>query len=72
MNSDLTAVFEWLKGNKLSLNVPKTKAMAISTKQKERCLANNNKELSLNIQEERKYTVLTAKYLGVQVDSNLT
>ena len=28
MNKDLTSVFEWLKGNQLSLNVTKTKAMA--------------------------------------------
>ena len=35
MNKDLTTVFEWLKGNKLSLNVAKTKAMIISNKQKE-------------------------------------
>ena len=48
----------------------KTKAMIISTKQKERCLAKNNEEFSLNIQEERIENVLTAKYLGIQVDSN--
>ena len=29
MNKDLTTVVEWLKGNKLSLNVAKTKAMVI-------------------------------------------
>ena len=45
-------VFEWLKGNKLSLNVAKAKAMVISTKLKEWCLAKNNEELSLNVQEE--------------------
>ena len=36
MNSDLTSAFEWLKCNKLSLNVAKTKAMVISTEQKEK------------------------------------
>ena len=71
MKKDLTSVFEWLKGNKLSLNVAKTKTMLITTKQKERFLAQNNKELSLNIQEERIDNVLNAKYLGIQVDSNL-
>ena len=45
--------------------------MVISTKQKERCLARNNKELSSNIQEERIDHALTAIYLGIQVDSNL-
>ena len=71
MNKDLTTIVEWLKGNKLSLNVSKTKAMVISTKQKERCLAKTNEELSLVIQEERIDTVLAAKYLGIQVDRNL-
>ena len=71
MNKDLTTIVEWLKGNKLSLNVSKTKAMVISIKQKERCLAKTNEELSLVIQEERIDTVLAAKYLGIQVDRNL-
>ena len=71
-NKDLATVFEWLKGNKLTLNVATTKAMVISTKQKERCLAKNNEELSLNIQEERINNVLIAKYLGIQVDRNLS
>ena len=33
MNKNFTNVVEWLKGNKLSLYVAKTKAMVISTKQ---------------------------------------
>ena len=45
--------------------------MIIYNKQKERWLAKSNEELSLNIQEERIDNVLTAKYLGIQVDSNL-
>ena len=53
MNKDLTSVFEWLKGNRLSLNVTKTKAMAKLTKQKEKWLSENSKELFLSIQEER-------------------
>ena len=48
---DLTNVFEWLKGNKLSLNVAKIKSMVISTKQKEKQLAENNEALPLNILE---------------------
>ena len=34
MNKDLTYVDNWLKGNKLSLNVMKTHSMLISTKPK--------------------------------------
>ena len=52
MNNELTTVVEWLKDNRLSLNVAKTKAMVISTKQKERSLARNDEELSLKMQEE--------------------
>ena len=45
--------------------------MVIPTKQKERCLAKTNEELSLAMQEERIDNVLVAKYLGIQVDRNL-
>ena len=52
MNKNLTTVFEWLKGNKLSLNIAKKKTMATSTKQRERYIAKNNEKLSLNMQDE--------------------
>ena len=71
MNKDLTLVFEWLKGNRLSLNVTKAKDMAILTKQKEKWLSKNSKKLCLSIQEERIDNVQFTKYLGVQVDNNL-
>ena len=45
--------------------------MVISLKQKERYLAKNNEELSLNKQEEQIDDALIAKYLGIQVDRNL-
>ena len=70
MNKDLTIVLAWLKGNKLSLNVAKTKAMVISSKQNEKHLVKNNEKLSSKIQGERIDNVLTAKYLGIQVDRN--
>ena len=69
MNKDLTTVVEWLKGNKLSLNVAKTRAMVISTKQKEMGLTRNNEELSLKIQEEPIDNGLMTKYFDIQVDS---
>ena len=68
MNKDLSTIVEWLKGNKLSLNVAKTKALVISTKEKERCLAKTNEELSLVMQKERVGNVLGAKYLDIHVD----
>ena len=64
-NKDLTTVFECLKANKQFLNVAKTKAMVISTKQKEKCVATNNEKLSLHIHEKRIDNVLTDKYLHI-------
>ena len=63
MSKDLTTVFEWLNGKKLSLNMAETKVMIIATKLKERCLVNNNEELSLIILEKQIDNVLAAKYL---------
>ena len=67
MNKDLTTIVEWLQGNKLSLY----KAMVISTKQKEKRLTRNNKELPMKIQEEPIDNVLITKCLGIQMDRNL-
>ena len=44
--------------------------MTISTKQKERHLAKNDEKCSLTIKDEQIDNVLTAKYLGIQVDRN--
>ena len=71
LSKELPTVVEWLKRNKLSLNVTKTKAMVILTKQKERYLTRNNEELFLNIQEEPIDNVLITKYLRIQVDRNI-
>ena len=68
----ITVVFATvLEHHRLSLNVTKTKAMAILKKQKEKLLYENSKELFLSIQEERIDNVQFTKYLGVQVDNNL-
>ena len=55
----------------MPLNAAEAESMVISTKQKERCLAKNNKELSLTIQEHRvdNDNFPTAKYLGIQMNS---
>ena len=43
MNKDPNTVFECMKGNKLSQNVSKTKAMVTSMKIKEELVASNMK-----------------------------
>ena len=50
INEDLTHVDNWLKGNKLSLNVMKTHSMLISTKPKVKALKSKTGSLSLKIQ----------------------
>ena len=49
INKDLTDVDNWLKGNKLSLNVVKTHSMLISTKRKLKGLKSKNESLRLKI-----------------------
>ena len=71
MSQYLTTVIEWLKGNKLFLNVAKTKVMDTSTRHKGRSSIRNNEELSLKIQEEPIDNVLITKHLSIQVDRNL-
>ena len=49
INEYLTYVDNWLKGNKLSLNVMKTRSMLISTKPKLQALKSKNKSLRLKV-----------------------
>ena len=49
LNSNLESLDKWLKGNKLSLNVAKTKSIIISKKPKHVALKNQTGRLYLNI-----------------------
>ena len=49
INKDLTYVDNWLKGNKLSINVIKTHSMLISTKLKLKALKSKSESLRLKI-----------------------
>ena len=71
INEDLTHVDNWLKGNKLSLNVMKTHSMLISTKPKLKALKSKNESLRLKIQVDELDVVQRTKYLGVQIDDSL-
>ena len=70
-NRDLYNLEKWLDGNKLSLNVVKTRAMLISTKQKYKALQNQNQDLHLKIKGAELDTVTNTRYLGVNIDSSL-
>ena len=69
MNNDLEEIHTWLKANKLSLNIVKTKYMIIASQNKIR-----NLDYSFQIQVENKplKRELSYKYLGVEIDQFLT
>ena len=71
INGDLTHVDNWLKGNKLSLNVMKSHSMFISTKPKLKALKSKNESLRLKIQVDEFEAVQKTKYLSVQIDDSL-
>ena len=71
INDDLYKLEKWLERNKLSLNVVKTRAMLISTKQKYKALQNQNHDFRVIIRGTELDTVMNTRYLGVNIDSSL-
>ena len=79
INDDLYKLDKWLEGifslllfqNRLSLNVGKTHAMLISTKQKYKALQNQGHNLRVKIKGAELDTVMNARYLGVNINSSL-
>ena len=71
INNDLYKLEKWLEGKKLSLNMVKTRAMLIYTKQKYNALQNENHDLRVKIKGTELDTVMNARYLGVNIDSSL-
>ena len=65
---ELTMVCEWLKANRLTLNVKKTKYMVFGSKQKLR----HKPDLNINIDGQKLERVEVMKYLGVHLDEHLT
>ena len=72
LNEDLKKLDRWLKGNKLSLNVVKTRSMLITTKQRKKYLETSDQNFKPSIREENVQVVSNTKYLGIQIDENLT
>ena len=72
LNEELQRLDRWLQGNKLPLNVAKTRSMLITTKQKTKYLTASNQALQPSIREEHIDVICDSKYLGVQMDENLT
>ena len=72
LNEELQRLDRWLQGNKLSLNVAKTRSMLITKKQKKTYLTASNQALQPSNREEHIEVICHSKYLGVQIDENLT
>ena len=72
MNEDLNCLKDWLQGNKLSLNVLKTRAMVVGSCPKLKRIADEvSGQSSFFINGTQIETVERTKYLGVQLDCNL-
>ena len=71
INSDLKKLDACLQGNKLSLNLAKTHAMLVSTKQKHKILKGQNTELALKVLDIELKVVKNTKHLVVQIDCSL-
>ena len=68
LNEDLLRVANWLRENKLTLNLDKTKSMIIGSNRK----LGNVSSLSLSIFDTDINTVSSFKYLGVMLSTNFT
>lgn len=68
LSRELDSVYKWVSGNKLALNLSKTKSMIIGSKQKLRL----GSELKLHIARQRIQRVEKAKLLGLVINSSLS
>ena len=72
MNEDLNCLKDWLKGNKLSLNVLKTHTMVVGSRPKLKRISDEvSGQPSCFINGTQIETVERTKYLGVQLDCYL-
>ena len=65
---ELSLICEWIKANKLTLNIEKTKYIIFGTKHK----VLNNNDLNLKLGNKRFELVSSIKYLGVILDGYRT
>ena len=69
INSELKSINLWLRANKLSLNVAKTKFMVISSRQKLQSL--NDNTININVDGVKINQKNHSKALGLNIDENL-
>ena len=68
LNKDLDEVQNWLKSNKLTLNVKKTKYMIIGSQYRLRLL---NRDFNVPVSFQQFTPVTNYRYLGIEVDEAL-
>ena len=68
MNYDMNLIQSWLSGNKLTLNVKKTKYMLIGSQFK---LSQINSDFTVKVNNTPLERVIKHKSLGVQIDESL-
>ena len=67
VNYDLKSLSNWLKANKISLNVGKTELVLFTSSKKQ---LDCNLKIKLN--RKRLYETDSIRYLGIQIDKRLT
>ena len=67
VNADLKHLANWLKVNKVSLNIKKTETVIFKSKQKK-----FEGDLKIKLCGKRLYPTESVKYLGVKIDANLS
>ena len=71
LNEDLQRLAFWLQGNKLSLNLVKTKSPLIASDQKQKHFLESGEKLALEIRGRDIEANPHIKYLGVYIDHTL-
>ena len=71
LNEDLQRLDYWLQGNKLSLNVVKTKSLLVASSQKQKHFLESGEKLALEIRGRDIEATPHIKYLGIYVDHTL-
>ena len=67
VNYDLKILSNWLKGNKISLNVCKTELVLFTSSKKQL-----DCDLKIKLNGKRLYETDSVRYLGIQIDKRLT
>ena len=66
VNYDLKSLSNWLKANKISLNVGKTELVLFTSSKKQL-----DCDLKIKLNEKRLYQIDLVRYLGIQIDKRL-